>query len=167
MCKNRGVGLNARGKGCIYIYIYISFLFQAFAQSRSFCSQQRLQPNPIHLQIQIKVYPVSFPMFCLYSSVYLCVVFMRVCVSAFGLMHIHPCIADFGRWEEKRKMERQNWASVWQSSPQLNVWGGTGGLWAKYWNPQFGFLASGKTTPCKYYIHTHKYGCTHTLWVWG
>lgn len=42
-------------------------------------------------------------MFCLYSSVFLCVVFMRVCVSAFGLMHIHPCIADFGRWEEKKE----------------------------------------------------------------
>lgn len=40
------------------------------------------------------------------------------CVTMFGVMHIHPCIADSGRREEKGKMERQNWASEWQSSLQ-------------------------------------------------
>lgn len=45
-------------------------------------------------------------------------------------MHIHPCMADSGRQEEERKMERQNWASERQSSlhPQSECWMSEEGL---------------------------------------
>lgn len=98
---------------------------------------------------------------------------MYVC-TVLGVMHLHPCIGDSGRREEKRKMERQNWASEWQRSPQpqSECWMSEEGLEA----PQqiltsLGFLTSGKTSPCKYYIHIHTHTCwqiclhSHTAWV--
>lgn len=58
----------------------------------------------------------DFLFYFMSAHICVCVHFMCVCVTKVGAMHIHPCMADSGRQEEERKMERQNWASERQSS---------------------------------------------------
>lgn len=71
-----------------------------------------------------------FDFFCIVfqACVVLCA-YLCVCVTLLGVMHIHLYKADSGRREEKRTMERQNWASEWQSSPQpVRAWMSEEGL---------------------------------------
>lgn len=112
----------------------------------------------------MKIYPISCPVL----SVQICVCIPYVYVW----LRVERCVLICAWWILAGIRSKRRWRDrigpVSDRAPRLLSWSAEclredRRPLGKYWHHQLGLVYSGKTTSCKYYIHTHTRTHSHTV----